>query len=1716
MKQFLLLFILISNFSFSQQFSQVATTIPVATYSDYNIADFDKDGDMDVFVSGSISNVFSSRIYVNNGGTYNLNPGSLTGVNNGFSSWVDYDKDGDLDLFYCGVNSSYNPVSLLYKNNSGVFALQTTGITAFSDGTCSWADYDLDGDMDLFISGSTSSSGGAGPKTRIYQNNSGTFLELDIAISEIAKSSSWADYDKDGDEDLVIVTTSNLVQLYNNTNGIFSLSTYSFANGSSVGNLEWYDIDQNGFLDLIYNGITYVKIYTNTNGNFVDANTNIASGSSIRMADFDHDGDADMLRHSNSAALSIFTNNAGIFSSTAILKTFAGTNGNTQNAYITDLNNDSKIDVFIVIGSATCVVQRNDNTAIIVEPNIVTNISANVNANTAILQWNFTSDNATTKLSYNVRIGTQMYLDNVLSDNADSLTSERLLLQNGNAYLDTFKIIESLPTGRYYYQVQAIDAGYLASAFSQVDSFDILVPSIPQQVYPSYNQSNIPFEFFFTWNPIVNANSYSIDVSTDSSFSNLIVNNALTTDTFFGVTGLLLNEKYFWRIRSQNVFGMSSYSSVWPFRTYFPFYESSVGISGVYTGETDFGDYDNDGDIDFLIAGRTSNTASTTTIRNKFGNTYSNTTISFIQGCIGATAKFFDYDNDDDLDGFVMGREITNSNYNYSRTIVNLGTQLGSTAFEPNNLGLLDGSIDFADFNNDGTLDVAMFGKDAPYNYPKGYYFKKEIGGTYTLVDTLVGLRYSSNAWGDYDNDGDADLIACGESNGGLIRTILYKNVNGILVEDTSQNFIGVYNSDANWGDFDNDGDLDLLIGGTANPFSNSNTRIYENNNGIFTIYNQDLPICYGGAVDWIDYDSDGDLDVFIARNGIYNVIIGEGSTIAINNNGVFTQKPSGVNAPSDCRISWADYDDDGDPDLLVVGTTGTSSNVPYGRLYFNRTVSDTNYINTNPNPPTLVSASSIGTSVSINWNNGSDTQTPAVALTYNVIVGDNPYYDNYASSHSNRLSGFNRVSEMGTSFLAHSKTIHNLPYGNYFYCVQSVDQQYKGSSWKLDSVYVINPSAPTLCYPYQTQLNLPINIQLKWKPFNNATSYDLEIARDSMFTQPFFNQIGIVDTFKLVNNFYNHNRFWWRVKAHLNSGSVTPYSLSWNFFVNVQPILSSLSLPGTNFNDFDFGDIDNDGDKDYLIVNAIGGQNQVMVLRNNLTGFDTVYTHGLNYSQYGFSCKFGDVDSDNDLDFIVSGCTPSAPCLYLNNNGTFTPDNSFYLPSLHDGSIDFGDYDNDGDPDLLVTGIAAALQGYTYGYPKLYRNDAGVFIGLDLPISNETESDGKFVDIDNDGDLDLSIIGSSGIPVSGNFGKRIYRNDVDSFAAMPNIFPSNYLSRGSLSWADYDMDGDMDVVLLAQQANEWPIQIYRNDGNFSFTRVFSDTSLIVNYGEAQWGDYDNDGDPDVFYSGINSGLGKAVNIIQNNEGVFSSIDENFLELSYCRTEMVDIDNDHDLDLFYSGTTSTTSPNQVTYLYLNQSAPNTPPTIPQNLGMTLDTLNTIHLSWNAASDNQTTNSGLSYNVSVYSSTPPYLVSPMASENQNYLYIPWHGNAGLDTHYFLKNIPQGNYSFKVQAVDNTFESSPWSDEYSFLFEPLNNMGIENSDIQIYPNPTCDKIYMEEKSGDKVESLKLFDGLGNLLLKVNSSRSIDISTYSNGVYFIECKTKLSTKRVKIIKQ
>ena len=187
-------------------------------------------------------------------------------------------------------------------------------------------------------------------------------------------------------------------------------------------------------------------------------------------------------------------------------------------------------------------------------------------------------------------------------------------------------------------------------------------------------------------------------------------------------------------------------------------------------------------------------------------------------------------------------------------------------------------------------------------------------------MDKVDGGRGS--AWGDYDNDGDEDIVAVGTYQ----PHALYRNNGDGTFTDVAEQ-AGIADPRGGWGslfaDYDNDGYLDLYItrGGWSGAAENT---LYRNNgDGTFS----DVTHAAGVAdpqssfcAAWADYDNDGYLDLYIADG-----VIGDGAANVLyrnNGDGTFTNtaESAGVaNTGNSLGTAWGDYDKDGYIDLHVV-----------------------------------------------------------------------------------------------------------------------------------------------------------------------------------------------------------------------------------------------------------------------------------------------------------------------------------------------------------------------------------------------------------------------------------------------------------------------------------------------------------------------------------------------------------------------------------------------------------------------------------------------------------------------------------------------------------------------------------------------------------------------------------------------------------------------------
>ncbi len=342
----------------------------------------------------------------------------------------------------------------------------------------------------------------------------------------------------------------------------------------------------------------------------------------------------------------------------------------------------------------------------------------------------------------------------------------------------------------------------------------------------------------------------------------------------------------------------------------------SDAIRDVVDGEADWGDYDGDGDLDLAICG--ADGALHTLIYRNDNGTFVDIDAA-LPGVDLGTIRWADFDNDDDLDLLLSG--MTSEGTSISRIYRNDDGVF--IDHEAGLLGFFNASAEWGDYDDDGDPDIAIIGSidaDGSRDYLKVYKNDEGIFTEATLPkQPNLNNLHGSVSWGDYDNDADLDLLVSGlgtnEANDDLVTAIL-RNDDGVFVE-SGISLPGVANGDAKWGDFDNDGNLDIAIQGQQFDGTYFTAILKGDGVNTFTDIGASINVVSLGSIDWGDFDNDGDQDLLIS--GIDDDTFVQVTSIYKNDNATFSDV--GEVLPGAWGVAiWGDYDGDGDLDVLLNG----------------------------------------------------------------------------------------------------------------------------------------------------------------------------------------------------------------------------------------------------------------------------------------------------------------------------------------------------------------------------------------------------------------------------------------------------------------------------------------------------------------------------------------------------------------------------------------------------------------------------------------------------------------------------------------------------------------------------------------------------------------------------------------------------------------------------
>lgn len=339
------------------------------------VLDYDQDGYMDLVfetLQGQINRLFhnvpgpgGTRTFVETSAGSGLDSASGLPFYTGHGVVTgDYDNDGDPDVLFSGVDFSTNAVAQLYRNDGGGHFTDVSiesGVR-WNNGdqpdATSMVDYDLDGWLDIFITGG---SGFEGHLRLLRNNRDGTFSNVTSILPETAAfgvtyTATWSDIDGDGDPDCLIPTAGlHPILLRNDDDGVggrtftdIALSRGFDLLGPAPMGIAMGDYDNDLDLDMAITDAANGTYFRNDGGQYVHVEPmNSIFGWGVSWIDADNDGWLDNYQAGslpNANFDKLFHNNGdGTF--TDISPALNGSLTAAQHSVQVDYNNDGRQDI---------------------------------------------------------------------------------------------------------------------------------------------------------------------------------------------------------------------------------------------------------------------------------------------------------------------------------------------------------------------------------------------------------------------------------------------------------------------------------------------------------------------------------------------------------------------------------------------------------------------------------------------------------------------------------------------------------------------------------------------------------------------------------------------------------------------------------------------------------------------------------------------------------------------------------------------------------------------------------------------------------------------------------------------------------------------------------------------------------------------------------------------------------------------------------------------------------------------------------------------------------------------------------------------------------------------------------------------------------------------------------------------------------------------------
>ncbi|WP_416867652.1 MAG: FG-GAP-like repeat-containing protein [Imperialibacter sp.] len=862
------------------------------------------------------------------------------------------------------------------------------------------ADFNGDGNADIVTANTFDSQDGH--LSVALGTGAGTFESFnDYVLTNATDITSLAlgDFNGDGIFDIAAsdLNPGNQIEImYGAGDGTFtSGSTIDLTSAAvNAANMDVADFDNNGYVDLVFSTIdaeAVVVLLNNGDDTFSSAALHAVTGEALDVVtgDFNNDGNADIVsaNQTSNGIHILLGDGVGGFSGATFFDVSSGT---PQELVTGDFDNDGNLD-------------------------ILTRNFASVSLFRGQGDGSFVRNNTSVTLFQQALSVGDFNGDGILDIAMANSTNDEVEVYLGNG-IASFSLSTTVVSGTDIASLTTADfnldgkADIVALDRTEEKVYVHLWSPRPLAVVaatPFINETNIiaSDDIIINFDAVLdgttlNATNIQVMGSKSGLHSAVYSGGGTTSLTINPDTDFFAGEKVAVTI-TDGVLGVSLESAV-PYTLSFTietgpfegaFIKQSTALEGVVDGAASWADFDGNGYIDVVVSGWDFGYgAAITKVFSNSGAAFEDIGASLSAAYEGST-DWGDYDNDGDLDLFLTGFGDVEG---FPIAILynnNAGTfEVAGGPFQ----GVYFSEADWGDFDNDGDLDLVVQGQiQVTPNVSTTTIYRNDAGTFTDHSAGLTGVRTGGVAWGDYDNDGDLDLVSSGYTTGNASEiTTIYRNDNGVFT-DIVAGLQGKSYGKVAWGDYDNDGDLDLIVSGSG---VDNAPIIYRNDAGSFVDSNAGLLENAEGEFAWGDYDGDGDLDLVINGSGETN---DPTTTIYINNSGTYVNSGIKVDNYLYSTADWGDYDNDGDLDLLMTGTDDFNG----GRVaLYKNTVA----------PPMIYNATNVTTA-----GFTPNLIAPSGAVDLIVDVSTDPAFGSFLPSGQNISVGISGVVDIGVTLVA-------------------------------------------------------------------------------------------------------------------------------------------------------------------------------------------------------------------------------------------------------------------------------------------------------------------------------------------------------------------------------------------------------------------------------------------------------------------------------------------------------------------------------------------------------------------------------------------------------------------------------------------------------------------------------------------------------------------------